>query len=125
MPEELPPVPQDSDFSPQTKASLVHLGQMMGTGRDEFDEEVAKRLEEHEANYKKMRAAEQGELGPGEFEQKEIEQTQALGQQATIQGAQKAQAAQAGQAPQQAPTEAPGPQGQSAPYPAQDKDDQQ
>jgi hypothetical protein len=117
---------KDTDFKPQQIAAMVHVGSMMGDPTDnEFDQEVQRHMrenDEHEANYKKMRAAEQGgDLGPGQFENQQVEQGQALGQQQTTQGAAQAQQAQGAQMPVNAPVEAPGPVGESAPYPAQKK----
>ena len=116
-------VPQEGDFDPKDIASMAHIGQMMGPVRDDFDEEVHQRLQEHEANFKKMHAAQTGganpDLGAGQMENAQVKQRQALSQQATMQGAQQAAQAQAGSPPLQPPVEAPGPQGAQTPYKAQ------
>lgn len=117
--------------TPQQQAGVVQLGKMMAGGEeqsghlDDFDQEVQQELEQHpkyEAEHKKMRAAMEGgdtDMGPGQFEQTQAQQTQALGQQNVVQGAQKAQQAQAGLTPVNEPIEAPGPTGESSPYAAQ------
>jgi hypothetical protein len=110
-------------------AAFMHKaghGPHPGKGPHEFN--LREPDERQEAEYDHMRAAEFGEkmpggevsdMGPGEFEQKQVQQTQALGQQNVLQGAAKAQMAQAAQKPVNAPIEAPGAAGESVPYPAQ------
>lgn len=110
------------DATPEQQAKMVHLGQMMGDPRDDFDREVEKHLSdldrEHEASYAKMHAASQG-LAPTEMEDDLAKQQQALQRQAAIQAQAQASQAQAAQAPNQPPPAPAGPAGVSQPYPAQ------
>jgi hypothetical protein len=93
-----------------------------GVHEDEVTDTDLDRAREGEISHKKMKAAMRGgDLGPGEFEQAQARQTQAMQQGAALSGgvqAAQAQGAQAGVTPQSAPA---GSAGVTTPYPAQAK----
>jgi hypothetical protein len=128
-------------LSDQQQEALVHIGKMMGPHATGFDERVQAMHDEahaeehantdyekefadfpHEASAAKMQAARTAGstgLGPTEAEQALAKQQGALQQQSAAAGAQQAAQAQ-GQQTSVAPPPAPvGPQGTTAPYPAQ------
>jgi hypothetical protein len=117
--------PTADQFSDEEMEQMKRYGaaQLGGT---KFSAEVEKALDKFhqrrgEASAAKMREAQMG-LAPSEMERAQVKQEGALQQQATTQGAMKAQQAQQGMIqgpPPQAPT---GPMGATVPYSAQAAD---
>jgi hypothetical protein len=114
------PNPTDQ-FSEDEMAQVQQHGKALLGEPTNFDEEVERHLADHypgEVSTKKMRTAQMG-LAPSEMERAQVKQSGALEQQATMQGAAKAQQAQGGMTQTPPPQAATGPIGTTAPYPAQ------
>lgn len=120
------PHPIADQFSDNEMEQMKRYGaaQLGGTDFSAQVEKEIRKLQRKEANAAKMKAAQTsggaGGLGPSKIETQQADQTNAISQQATSQGAQKAEQAQAKDIPLQAPA-APGPSGagETKPFAAQ------